>query len=169
MRQERLENNKKIFEQFLDRKRKVLLGICLSYSNSKTYEVEDIYQEICSAIWECLNSDNKYSPIDIDKWFYTIAINTAINIYRREKIFFLHNMRKKLQYKEIYNPMGLLESEIEMIDFIRKQSQMDKAVTIMYLDGEEIKNIAETLDITYSNVTTRVNRIKKNLKTILER
>ena len=49
--------------------------------------------------------------------------------------------------------------------FIAQLKPLHKALMIMYLDQKSHKEIAMVLGISESNVGTKINRIKKELKT----
>ena len=48
--------------------------------------------------------------------------------------------------------------------FIQNLDELNRAVMIMYLDGNSHEDIAEVLDLSESNVGTKIYRIKNKLK-----
>jgi RNA polymerase sigma factor (sigma-70 family) len=48
--------------------------------------------------------------------------------------------------------------------FIRELKEIDRAVIILYLEGNNQQEIAEVLGLTVTNVSTKVSRIKQQLK-----
>lgn len=48
--------------------------------------------------------------------------------------------------------------------FIQEFDTLNKAIVIMYLDGNSHKEIAEAIGISVSNVGTKISRIKQQLK-----
>jgi RNA polymerase sigma-70 factor (ECF subfamily) len=48
--------------------------------------------------------------------------------------------------------------------FIQEFDPLNKAIVIMYLDGNSHKEISEAMGISLSNVGTKINRIKTQLK-----
>ena len=52
----------------------------------------------------------------------------------------------------------------ELYAFINGLNDIDKAVLLMYLEGESQSEIAANLDITIANVSTKISRIKQKLK-----
>ena len=56
------------------------------------------------------------------------------------------------------------QSLSELYAFINGLNDIDKAVMLMYLEGESQSEIAANLDITIANVSTKISRIKQKLK-----
>tara|TARA_B100000902_G_C27239913_1_gene879450 strand:+ start:63 stop:269 length:207 start_codon:yes stop_codon:yes gene_type:complete len=56
------------------------------------------------------------------------------------------------------------QSLSELYAFINGLNDIDKAVLLMYLEGESQSEIAANLDITIANVSTKISRIKQKLK-----
>ena len=54
-----------------------------------------------------------------------------------------------------------------LYDAIRKLSEIDRAVILLYLEEKPNKEIAEIIGTTPNNIGVRVNRIKERLKKIL--
>lgn len=52
--------------------------------------------------------------------------------------------------------------------FIEQLNYLDKALMLLYLEETRQKEIAEILGITESNVSTKINRIKQQLKLFLQ-
>ena len=49
-------------------------------------------------------------------------------------------------------------------DFIYQLKELDRALVLLYLDGKPHKEIGEILGITPTNISTKLNRIKKKMK-----
>lgn len=54
-----------------------------------------------------------------------------------------------------------------LYDAIRKLTEVDRAVILLYLEEKPNKEIAEIIGTTPNNIGVRVNRIKERLKKIL--
>ena len=48
--------------------------------------------------------------------------------------------------------------------FIRELKEIDRAVILLYLEGNSQQEIADILGLTVANVSTKVSRIKQTLK-----
>lgn len=53
--------------------------------------------------------------------------------------------------------------------FVRELKEIDRALMLLHLEGLSSKEIAEVIDTTQTNVTTKISRIKKNLKLKFEK
>ena len=47
--------------------------------------------------------------------------------------------------------------------FIQRLDELNKALVLLYLDGNSYKAISDVLGISETNVATKINRIKKKL------
>jgi len=69
---------------------------------------------------------------------------------------------------EIVGPLSEaaeLEDQLRLLhSFIGQFGELDKALVLLYLDGNSNDTIGEILGISVSNVGTRMNRIKQKLQ-----
>ena len=57
------------------------------------------------------------------------------------------------------------EEDIELLQkLIRELKEIDRAVILLYLEGNSQQEIGDILGLTVANVSTKVSRIKQNLK-----
>lgn len=143
-------------------------GIIFKIARSYCYEVsdrEDLIQEIMAQIWRSLDSFN--DDFKITTWMYRVALNVAVSFYRKDK-------SNEYQHQEVKDQlltydMGEESQRSEEVDklysFIGELNDIDKAIVLMYLEGESQSEIASNMDISVSNVSTRLGRIKQKLKT----
>ena len=47
---------------------------------------------------------------------------------------------------------------------VRELKEIDRALILLHLEGQNSKEIADIMDTTQTNVTTKISRIKKRLK-----
>jgi RNA polymerase sigma-70 factor (ECF subfamily) len=98
---------------------------------------------------------------------YRIAMNVAISFYRS------HSRRKRdtVPAGESLLEIVAEEGEAETSDdvrllhhFIGQLDELNRALMILYLDGNSYDTIAEILGITTTNVATKISRIKEWLR-----
>ncbi len=97
---------------------------------------------------------------------YRVALNVSISFFRKSKT------RKKYIGQMPEKIMEIKEEENEPMDkevlqfrqFIQNLDELNRAIMILYLDGNSHEDIAEVLDISVSNVGTKIHRIKHRLK-----
>ena len=73
-------------------------------------------------------------------------------------------MEDKLLSYDMETERENAQSLSELYAFINGLNDIDKAVLLMYLEGESQSEIAANLDITIANVSTKISRIKQKLK-----
>ncbi len=142
-------------------------GIIYKVANSYCKDDEnkkDLIQEIIIQLWTSFDKyDEKYK---LSTWMYTIALNVSISFYRKE------NRRN-----EISNPLpkdvlhfqdehsSNSNTNIDLLhQFIKELKEIDRAIVILYLEENSQEEIAKILGLTVTNVSTKVSRIKQQLK-----
>ncbi len=140
----------------------ILYKITQNYCANSS-ERKDLEQDIIIALWknfDSYNSDYAYST-----WIYTIAVRIAIGSYRKKK---QHNEYLKTIDN---NSFAFQDSKPEEEDpklialrgFIQELNPINKALIILHLESKTHSEIADILDISISNVSTRMLRVKKQL------
>ena len=92
---------------------------------------------------------------------YRVALNTAISRFRKEKKrprqepisdhFAADSLNEEEHIRLLYAAIGSL-------------SKIDKAITMLYLDGIQYREIGEIMGLSESNIGFKINRIKKKLR-----
>lgn len=126
---------------------------------------QDLVQEIILQLWRSFQrySDQyKYST-----WTYRIALNTAISFYRKQnrKIKIVNDLSDNIS--DFISTGSHIEPDenLQLLQqFIAELKELDKALMLLYLEEKSQKEIAEIMGLTPSNVSTRINRIKKILQ-----
>lgn len=143
-------------------------GIIYKIANSYCKNIEDrkdLVQEIIIQLWKSF--DNYDDNFKHSTWMYRISLNVAISFYRKE------NSRKKIS-----NPIteGIInftdndcfenkESDLGILQqMISQLKDLDKALILLYLEEKSHKEISQIIGISETNVATKINRIKNNLR-----
>ncbi|GBL05222.1 RNA polymerase sigma factor [Glaciecola sp. KUL10] len=152
-----------LYLEIIEKHKGIVFKITRAYCRNE-FEREDLAQEILAQIWRSL--DTYQETFKITTWMYRVALNVAISFYRKDKSVAYKHLQmedKLLSYdmeKESENEQGL----IKLYEFINQLNDIDKAVLLMYLEGENQSEIASNLNITVSNVSTKISRIKQKLE-----
>ena len=140
----------------------------ISYSFCKTKaDCEDLTQEIIIKLWQSFGA---YRPLSkTSTWIYRIALNTAISFYRKEKarnriMTTTHDSLLQLAQAVPAANMETAEKIAYLHQFLLEIKEMDRALMILYLEEKPLKEIAEIMGISPTNVSTKINRIKRVLK-----
>lgn len=160
-------NDRQLKEDFLRmiRENKGLIFKVCNFYAATPEDFRDIEQEILIQLWIAFpNYDDtfKYST-----WIYRIALNTAISFQRKESrhrytigydgaIFQIPDSvatdpELKLQIKQLYAAIDNLNN-------------IDKAILLLYLEGNSYKEIAEIIGTSETNIGTKINRLKQKMK-----
>jgi len=159
------ENN--LIEQFLDILEKnigTIIKISRVYTNI-AQDREDLMNDITLELWKSFKSFNGNAKIST--WIYRVALNTSMNYKRKRKkdslFFSLNDFKKEDILPWLIEPDNSGESEV-LYQCIDELDEMNKAIIMLYLDGNSHDEIAEITGISKSNVGTRICRIKEQLK-----
>ena len=145
----------------------IIIKICRAYTNSQE-DFEDYYQEVSLQIWRSRDSfrgDSKWST-----WIYRLSLNICLTLIKKKKRNRQHATSDYAMPNEIIedNQAFSDESLNLLYDAIRKLSEIDRAVILLYLEEKPNKEIAEIIGTTPNNIGVRINRIKERLKKLLD-
>jgi RNA polymerase sigma factor (sigma-70 family) len=158
-------NDKDELIKLIQTNKEIVYKICNSYCHNK-FDREDLAQEIIYQLWRSghtFHGDFKFST-----WMYRVALNVAISFYRKNK-----RIQSIVSFTDtivdIEDSSDDSENEYEQRRkqvqlFINELNELDKALMILFLEAKSYKEIAEILGISETNVSTRINRIKENMK-----
>ena len=145
----------------------IIIKICRAYTDSQE-DFEDYYQEVCLQIWRSkdkFRGDSKWST-----WIYRLSLNICLTLIRKKK-----RTRQYYSSDSInQNPEGedntaFSDESLNLLyDAIKKLTDIDRAVILLYLEEKPNKEIAEIIGTTPNNIGVRVNRIKERLKKLLD-
>ena len=143
----------------------ILHKICNIYFNQNPYK-EDYYQEILIRLWKSypgFKNQSKFST-----WLYRVALNSAIDIIRKQYLQPVHIELSKTEYR-IPDPEQSVGSDKKEILYqaISYLSEVEKAIILLYLEDYNYKEISEIIGISESNTGVRISRIKNQLIKIL--
>jgi RNA polymerase sigma factor (sigma-70 family) len=140
--------------------------IAYAYCRDPT-DREDVVQEIALALWR--SRDGYDARFKETTWLYRIAVNVAISHYRRERRH--REPRVSIDSSAIAIAAPSVEPSDEVRALLRcidDLGALDKALVLLYLDGNDHRSIADVLGISVSNVGTKLSRIKNRLRLALE-
>jgi len=155
-------------DQFLDILEKnigIIIKIARAYTKT-LHDKEDLINDITLELWKSFGRFKGDSKIST--WIYRVALNTSMNYKRKrekDRLFFLDDL------KQIENLSWLIEqpdsshSEI-LYQCIDELNQLNKAIILLYLDGNSHDEISDVTGISKTNVGTRISRIKEQIKSL---
>ena len=144
----------------------ILQKICNIYFYRNPYK-EDYYQEILIRLWKAYPNFRNESAFST--WLYRVALNSAIDIIRKQSLQPRHTELSKFEYSI---PESESNSESDQKDklyrAINQLSDIEKAIILLHLEEHGYQEIGEIIGISEGNAGVRISRIKNQLIKILE-
>lgn len=152
------------FLTLLDEHKKILYKVASSYCRDPE-DRRDLEQEIVAQLWRSFGRyDESYK---FSTWMYRIALNVAISFSRSETRRSRGRVPAGESILEIADPRESAEPDAELQvlrGLIARLDELDRALILLYLDGNRHDTIAEILGISETNVGTKIGRIKARLR-----
>jgi len=131
---------------------------------------EDVVQEVAVQLWRSRDRyDRRFAETT---WVYRIALNVAISFHRRER----RHREKRRSIEEasaitiVSGPASAPGEDIEgLMACVDDLGDLEKALVLLWLDGNDHATVASVLGISVSNVGTKLHRVKEKLRVAFER
>lgn len=159
-----MENIEQEFTKMVKKYRKTIYTVCYFFSDNPT-EVDDLFQEVLINLWKSYPRFRGESSIKT--WIWRVSMNTCCSVERGKK--------RVLPTVPILESDILPESDepgrqIKMLyERINKLELFDRAIILLWLESMSYDEIAAIVGLTTSAVTTRLFRIKEQLKSMSNR
>jgi len=142
----------------------IIYKIAKSYCSQEDNK-EDLIQDIVVQLWLSFHKyDETYK---LTTWIYRIALNVAISFYRKESRRDGINRGLPAEILHFQEEEAALDRQAaveQLYGFIQELREMDRAIMLLYLEEHSQQEIAEILGLSPTNVSTKVSRIKQQLK-----
>jgi RNA polymerase sigma-70 factor (ECF subfamily) len=155
-------------DQFLDILEKnigIILKIARAYSKT-AHDKEDLINDITLELWKSFGRFKGDSKIST--WIYRIALNTSMNYKRKrenDRLLFFDDLKQMENLSWLIEQEDSSHSEI-LYECIDELNQLNKAIILLYLDGNSHDEISDITGISKTNVGTRIGRIKEQIKSL---
>lgn len=149
------------FIQLIQKHQGIINSICRVYYIDNE-DIKDSRQDIILQLWKALPTFRNDSKIST--WIYKVALNTILSKVKKE---YKNSSQELLSESHLNSPDNQFDTneDIQQLLFLVNQLEAtDKAIMILHFEGYNNKEIAETLKLTATNISTRMNRIKTKLK-----
>ena len=156
-----MEKLEQEFTKMVKEYRKTIFTVCYFFSDNPT-EVDDLFQEVLINLWKSYPHFRGESSIKT--WIWRVSLNTCCSVERGKK--------RVLPTVPILESDILPESDepgrqIKMLyERINKLELFDRAIILLWLESMSYDEIAAIVGLTTSAVTTRLFRIKEQLKSM---
>ncbi len=150
------------FTKMVKEHRKTIYTVCYFFSKD-TEEVNDLYQEILINLWKGFEKFRGESSLKT--WIWRVSLNTCNNQERKKKSN-VQTIPLSIDI-DLYNDDDVQSKQIQMLyDRINRLDVFDRAIILLWLENMSYQDIADVVGISLSNVTTRLFRIKEQLKSM---
>ncbi len=154
-----MELNKQNFIQIINENRGTIRSLCKIYYKSQE-DQKDAFQDIILQLWKSFDTFRGES--DISTWIYRVSLNTILTKIKRAKKSI---SVESIDLHNFYISNAKADDYSELLSIIiQSLKDIDKAILVLHLDGYGNKEIANILNISTTNVSTRFNRIRSQLK-----
>jgi RNA polymerase sigma-70 factor, ECF subfamily len=153
------------FAELLERHRAIVFKVAATYCRHAD-DRADLAQEIAGELWRAYP---KYDPSrTFTTWMYRVALNVAISFVREEGRRRDHAVPLDDALPDVPDANAADPEDDEryrvLQAFIERQSPLDRALLLLYLDGRSQREIAEVLGLSETNVSTKIGRLKQRLR-----
>ena len=150
------------FTKMVKEHRKTIYTVCYFFSKD-TEEVNDLYQEILINLWKGFEKFRGESSLKT--WIWRVSLNTCNNLERKKKSN-IQTIPLSIDI-DLYNDDDEHSKQIQMLyNRINRLDVFDRAIILLWLENMSYQDIASVVGISLSNVTTRLFRIKEQLKSM---
>lgn len=153
--------SKERFIQMINRHLGIINSLCSVYYQQKE-DQNDTRQDIILQLWKSFPTFRNESKVST--WIYKVGINTILSKIRKEKKLPENVSLDNSTLLATLTPPQVDDSLQLFKQIIQTLKYLDRAIIILHLEGYQNKEIAAMLHLTATNVSTRMNRIKTELK-----
>jgi RNA polymerase sigma-70 factor (ECF subfamily) len=141
----------------------IIIKICRAYTDSQE-DFEDFYQEACLQIWKTKDAFQQKSKWST--WIYRITLNVCLTLSKKHQ---RQNRKVSFSHELSENNKAFENEHLNLLyDAIKKLSEVDRAIILLHLEENPYKEIAAVIGTSANNIAVRINRIKKQLKELLD-
>lgn len=143
----------------------IIIKICRAYSNSEE-DFQDYYQEVCLQIWRSKDRFNGQS--EWSTWIYRLTLNVCLTLLKKDKKSNELFVSDALQ-DDVTEEQSIFQDDSlnHLYDAIKRLSEIDRAVILLYLEEKSYQEIADIIGTNPNNIGVRIKRIKERLKKLL--
>lgn len=154
-----MELKKQNFIQIINSNRGTIRSLCKVYYGC-IEDQKDAFQDVIFQLWKSFDTFRGES--EINTWIYRVSLNTILTKIRRDR---RSVTAEPIDTPHHYISNGKADDNVELLSMIiQSLKAIDKAIVVLYLEGYRNKEIAGILKMSPTNVATRLNRVKSQLK-----
>lgn len=144
----------------------IIIKICRAYTDTQE-DFEDYYQEVCLQIWRSRNNFKGQSQWST--WLYKISLNVCLTLLKKKKNNQKHIVTGSLPTEVAEDSQVFPDESLNYLyEAIKRLSEVDRGVILLYLDEKSYQEIADITGTNQNNIGVRIKRIKERLKKLLD-
>ena len=147
------------FAQTIKQNKSTIYTVCYMFSKDAD-EVNDLFKEAIINLWRGFEGFKGKS--DVKTWIYRVTLNTCISLDRK---------KRRAATEPLNVNINLFEDRDEdtrQIDRLHKRigrlGPFDRAIVLLWLENMSYEEIGQVVGISTTSVSTRLYRIKEQLK-----
>ena len=145
------------FIQLIETYEGALRRLCTAYSSAPA-DREDLFQEICLAVWRALPAFR--GEASQRTWLYRIAHNVALTRQGRSR---RRESREAPLEGDIHTTERTPLQQIALAAAIRAMKPADRTVVLLWLEGLSAAEIEAVTGVKAATVAMRLSRVRKQL------
>lgn len=155
------------FAALLEQHRGIVLNVARGYCHHPEDRL-DLVQEISVQAWAAFEGFDP-ARARFSTWLYRVALNVAISQWRRQQYRQQHHapLDDDLPAADEALPPEQRHALHQLEVAIHALPPLDRALMLLHLDDHDHRQIAEVLGISVANVSTRLHRLRQQLRTRL--
>ncbi|MCF7751918.1 sigma-70 family RNA polymerase sigma factor [Bacillus subtilis subsp. subtilis] len=152
------------FASLLAQHRGIVLKIARGYCAHQEDRL-DLIQDISVQAWDAFDSFDP-ARARFSTWLYRVALNVAISQLRRQQLRQRHHapLDEETLPADAAAPAEQRHALHQLEAAIRALPPLDRALMLLHLDDYDHRQIADILGISSANVSTRLHRLRQQLR-----
>ena len=147
------------FAQTIKQNKSTIYTVCYMFSKDAD-EVNDLFQEAVINLWRGFEGFKGKS--DVKTWIYRVTLNTCISLDRKKRRAATEPLNVNINLFEDH------DEDTRQIDRLHKRigrlGPFDRAIVLLWLENMSYEEIGQVVGISTTSVSTRLYRIKEQLK-----
>lgn len=144
----------------------IIIKICRAYTNTQE-DFEDYYQEVCLQIWKSRHNFRKQS--EWSTWVYRLSLNVSMTLLKKKKSSPQYTGSEFIPEELTEDSKAFSDESLEQLfHAIRKLSEVDRGIILLYLEEKSYQEIADIMGTNPNNIGVKIKRIKERLKKLLD-
>lgn len=145
----------------IDMHKGIIHSLCSLYYQSME-DQKDVRQDIILQLWKAFPSFR--AEAQSGTWLYRVALNTILNKKKQEARRPGHDSLTVIEQLS-FSAVTQTDDDLQLLkQVIAQLPDLEKAIMVLHLEGYQNKEIAQMLNLSASNISTRMHRIKTRLK-----